>query len=293
MNRPLKLFLQSFMQSLLPRLYSTNNVRALIILRKKLPIYCTILIAAMLVSSCAVIRPGEVGIKQRLGKLSDKVATQGIVSYNPFTSKVIKTSIQTNNLELSLSLPSKEGLSITSQISILYRLDKDKVSSVIRTLGLNYQSIISNVFRSASADVCSKFYAKDMHSGMRADIEKSIKEKMDETLTSQGIVIESVLMKSIQLPEGLASSIERKLQAEQDAMRMEFVLQQQKLEVERIIIEAKGTRDAQKIIAEGLTPEIIKIRSIEAFIQLSKSPNTKMVITDGKTPFLINSDGIK
>ena len=244
-------------------------------------------------SSCAVVRPGEVGIKQRLGKLSDNVTTQGTMLYNPFTSKIVKTSIQTNNLELSLSLPSKEGLSITSQISILYRLDKDKVPSVIRTLGLSYPSIISNVFRSASADVCAKYFAKDMHSGMRADIEKAIKNKMDETLSAQGILIESVLMKSIQLPEGLAGSIERKLQAEQDAMRMEFVLQEQRLEVERIIIEAKGTRDAQKIIAEGLTPEIIKIRSIEAFIQLSKSPNSKIVITDGKTPFLISSDNIK
>ena len=82
------------------------------------------------------------------------------------------------------------------------------------------------------------------------------------------MMIESVLMKSIQLLESLAGSIERKLQAEQDAMRMEFVLQEQRLEVERIIIEAKGTRDAQKIIAEGLRPEIFKIRSVEAFIQL-------------------------
>jgi len=245
-------------------------------------------VAVFLISSCAVIRPGEVGIKQKLGNLSDNIATQGTVFYNPLTSKVVKTSIQTNNLELSLNLPSKEGLSINSQISILYRLDQNKVANVIRTLGLNYQSIIANVFRSASADVCSKFFAKDMHSGMRSNIELSIQDKMGETLNTQGIVIESVLMKSIQLPEGLSSSIERKLQAEQDAMRMEFVLQQQKLEVERIIIEAKGTRDAQKIIAEGLTPEIIKIRSIEAFILLSKSPNTKIIVADGKVPFLIN-----
>jgi prohibitin 1 len=260
---------------------------------RKQPIILMSAVLLLLFSSCSVIRPGEVGVKQKLGKLSDDIITQGTVLFNPFTTKVVKASVQTNNLELSLSLPSKEGLSITSQISILYRLDKDKVPQVIRAIGLNYESIIANVFRSASADVCSKFFAKDMHSGMRADIEKSIKSKMDETLTAQGILIESVLMKSIQLPEGLAGSIERKLQAEQDAMRMEFVLQQQKLEVDRIIIEAKGTRDAQKIIAEGLTPEIIKIRSIEAFVQLSKSPNTKMVITDGKTPFLINNDGTK
>jgi len=256
----------------------------------KLYLSCSFLIIAIVVlsiSSCAVIRPGEVGVKQKLGKLSDDIVTQGTVLYNPFISKVVKTSIQTNNLELSLNLPSKEGLSINSQISILYRLDQKKVPAVIKTLGLNYQSIIANVFPSASADDCSKFFAKDMHSGMRSNIELSIKDKMGETLNTQGIVIESVLMKSIQLPEGLSSSIERKLQAEQDAMRMEFVLQEQRLEVERIIIEAKGTRDAQKIIAEGLTPEIIKIRSIEAFNQLSKSPNAKVIITDGKAPLLI------
>jgi prohibitin 1 len=280
-----------FLETLFPWLYSVKIVtrkKGIATRKSKLSIYFMISISVFLISSCTVIRPGQVGVKQKLGKLSNEIATQGTVFFNPFTSKVVKTSIQTNNLELSLSLPSKEGLSITSQISILYRLDKDKVPSVIRTLGLSYQSIIANVFRSASADVCSKFFAKDMHSGMRADIEKSIKSKMDENLAAQGILIESVLMKSIQLPDGLSGSIERKLQAEQDAMRMEFVLQEQRLEVERIIIEAKGTRDAQKIIAEGLTPEIIKIRSIEAFNQLSKSPNTKIIITDGKTPFLIN-----
>lgn len=245
------------------------------------------MISCVLLSSCAIVRPGEVGIKQRFGKLSDEVIQQGPVFFNPITSTVIRASIQTNNLELSLSLPSKEGLSITSQISILYRLDKDKVPSIIRNLSLNFEPIISNVFRSASADVCSQFFAKDMHSGMRANIENAIKIKMGEILSPQGIIIESVLMKSIQLPAGLSSSIEKKLQAEQDAMRMEFVLQEQKLEADRMLIDAKGKRDAQKILAEGLTPEIIKLRSIEAFIELSKSPNSKTIITDGKAPLLI------
>jgi regulator of protease activity HflC (stomatin/prohibitin superfamily) len=81
-----------------------------------------------------------------------------------------------------------------------------------------------------------------MHSGMRSNIEAQIKAKMGDVLLKQGIIVESVLMKSIQLPVGLASSVERKLQAEQDAMRMEFVLQQEKLEAERKIIEAKGKR---------------------------------------------------
>lgn len=244
--------------------------------------------STLLLQSCSVIRPGEVGVKQRLGKLSDEITNQGPVLFNPFTSKIVKASVQTNDLELNLSLPSKEGMSVTSQVSILYRLEKEKVPSVIRTYGLTYENIISNVFRSAAADVSSNFFAKDMHSGMRSNIENEIKIKMGEVLSKQGIVIESVLMKSIQLPAGLANSVERKLQAEQDAMRMEFVLQQEKLEAERKIIEAKGTRDSQKIISEGLNSDIIKLRSIEAFMELSKSANSKVIITDGKTPMLIN-----
>ena len=212
-----------------------------------------LLLFPLLTSSCAIIRPGEVGLKQKLGKLSECVYKQGTVLYNPIVTKVIRTNVQINNIELSLSLPSKEGLSIVAQISILYRVDENSVPKVIQNLGQGYETIISNVFRSASADVCSKYFAKDMHSGMRAEIESEIKGKMSETLGQQGIIVNSVLMKSIQLPAGLASSIEQKLQAEQNAMRMEFILQQEKLEAERKIIEATGTKDAQKILSEGLT----------------------------------------
>lgn len=244
-------------------------------------------------SSCAVVRPGEVGIKQTLGKFSKEVKTQGTVMFNPFTSKVIKESTKTKNIKLELSLPSKEGLSVNSEISILYRLDANKVASVLENLGQNYESVITSVFRSAASDVCAKFYAKDMHSGMRADIESEILKKMKVNLEKQadGIELIAVLMKSIQLPDGLANSIERKLQAEQDAMRMEFVLDQEKLEAERKIINAKGESDAQLIIAKGLTPGIIKLKTIEAFRELSRSPNAKTIITDGKTPLMIGDDG--
>lgn len=246
-----------------------------------------LVLGAALLTNCTVVRPGEVGVKQRLGNLSDKGYNQGPVWFNPFTTKVIKTNVQLKDIELSLSLPSKEGLSVVAQISILYRIDQSSVPKVIRNIGLAYENIISNVFRSSSADVCSKYFAKDMHSGMRADIENEIRKKMSETLGVQGIIVEAVLMKSIQLPGGLANSIEQKLRAEQDAMRMVFVLQQEKLEAERKIIEATGTKDAQKILSEGLTDQIIKIRSIEAFIELAKSQNSKVIITDGKVPYLV------
>jgi regulator of protease activity HflC (stomatin/prohibitin superfamily) len=248
-----------------------------------------ILSLGLLCTSCAVVRPGEVGIKQTLGKFSSEVKTQGTILYNPLVSKVIKESTKTSNILLTLSLPSKEGLSVNSDISILYRLEANKVASVLENLGQDYESVITSVFRSAASDVCAKFYAKDMHSGMRAKIEGEILDKMKVNLEKQadGIELIAVLMKSIQLPMGLASSIERKLQAEQDAMRMEFVLDQEKLEAERKIINAKGERDAQIIITEGLTSGILKLKAIEAFKDLARSPNSKIIITDGKTPLIV------
>ena len=86
---------------------------------------------------------------------------------------------------------------------------------------------------------------------------------MDSLILDRGFVIESVLMKSISLPSGLYEAIESKLEAEQIAQRMEFELQQEQLEAQRKKIEAQGVRDAQQILAEGLSEEIIKWRSLK------------------------------
>ena len=254
-----------------------------------------VLVISQIIVSCAVIRPGEVGIKQKLGKFSDKVVKEGTVIYNPIISKVVKESTQTQNIKLILSLPSKEGLSVESEISILYRLEEDKVASVLENLGKNYESIVTSVFRSAASDVCAQFFAKDMHSGVRSKIEGEILSKMKINLEKQanGVDLIAVLMKQIRLPRGLASSIERKLQAEQDAMRMEFVLNQEKKEAERKIISAKGERDAQIIISEGLTDNVLKNKAIEVFKELSASNNSKIIITNGKTPLMISGDADK
>ena len=253
----------------------------------------TVAILSLSIFSCTIIKPGEVGVKRKIGKLSDQTLDQGPHGFNPLTTKIIKTNIQTQNLELTLNLPSKEGLNVGAEISILYRVEKTKVPTIIENIGTNFVDIIKSVFRSASADICSKFLAKDMHSGKRADIEQEISVSMNKILKEQGIVIEAVLLKSIKLPSGLYTSIESRLEAEQSALRMQFILQQEELEAERKVIEAKGTRDAQLIMSEGLTPEIIKLKSIDAFIKLSESPGAKVIVTDGKAPFLINNDVTK
>ncbi len=256
----------------------------------KIHSFIIIAVAVFFLSSCVIVRPGEVGVKQKLGKLSNEVHEQGAVWFSPFTTVVIKTNIQITDLKLVQNLPSKEGLSVKADISILYRIAPSYVPKVIRELGKEYEVIIANVFKSASSDVCAHYLAKDMHSGKRYEIEKAIKVRMAEVLSKQGIVVEEVLMKSIQLPARLSKSIEEKLQAEQDAMRMEFILQIARKEAERKIIEATGQSKAQIILSEGLTDQIIRMKSIEAFNELAKSPNGKVIITDGKTPFLIEVD---
>jgi len=235
----------------------------------------------ILLSSCAIVRPGEVAVKQRLGKVGEKTIGEGPVAFNPFITQIVKMPIRTTNLEVKLSLPSKEGLNVAAEISILYHIQQDKVPQLLKTVGQGYEPIIRSVFRSSSADVCSKFPAKDMHSGKRSNIEEEIRLKMDSTLLEKGIVIESVLMKSISLPSGLYGSIEDRLQAEQDALRMKFVLDQERLEAERKIIEAKGNRDAQIILSEGLTKEILQLKGIEAFVKLSESNGAKVIVTNG------------
>ena len=248
-------------------------------------------LVSFLFYSCAVVRPGEVGVKQRLGKLKGNPKNQGLVFLNPFTTVLVKIPTRTVNKEITLNLPSKEGLNVAAKISILYHVKKENAMNIINEVGRNYETVlILSTFRSASADVCARFYAKDMHSGKRAEIEQAIKEQMADILKGRGFVIESVLLKSITLPSGLYSAIEAKLRAEQQAQQMEFILQRERKEAERKRIEAEGVRDAQMIIKEGITESNIEWRSLEVLKELSSSPNAKLIISDGKTPFLINGD---
>jgi regulator of protease activity HflC (stomatin/prohibitin superfamily) len=282
-------------------------------------------------SSCTIIRQGEVGVKRRLGKIDPEYVQQGPKGYNFLTTTIIKVPTRTVNIEVKPDLPSKEGLTIRSEISILYRMKPEAAPKIVQNIGLNYESeVILPVFRSASADVTAKFLAKDMHSGERGQIEQAIRKQMTDILEPKGFVIDNVLMKSINLPSGLARTIEEKLQAEQEAQRMEFVKEREKRDAERKIIEAEGKKEIARIQAEGernasiiqaegrksiieiealgkanamkieatavkmandtinktLTPTILKLRQIEAFRALSNSNNSKLILTDGKTPFL-------
>lgn len=244
-----------------------------------------------LLTSCAIITPGEVGIKQTLGKLHGTPKTEGAVIINPFITEVVKVRTATVNREVRLNLPSKEGLNVKAEISILYHVQPDKIMSVLQEVGLGYErTLILSTFRSSAADVCARFFAKDMHSGKRGEIEETIKKLMTERLKNRGVIIEGILLKSIALPDRLYRAIEEKLKAEQEAQQMQFVLDRERKEAERKQIEAEGIKSSQQIIKEGITDQNIEWKSLEVFQELSKSPNTKIIISDGSTPMLINTD---
>jgi len=276
-----------------------------------------LLFATLLLSQgCVTIRQGEIGVRRSLGKIDPVIIPAGPKVYNPITTRMLKVPVTTINLEIKAGLPSKEGLTVASEISILYKVKTHEVPNILQNVGLEFENIlILPVFRSAAADVCARFYAKDMHSSERSVIEKGIKEQMMVVLEKRGFIIEDVLMKTIILPGGLAKAIEGKLEAEQDAQRMEFVLQRERKDAERqiiaaegkqkmaiiaaqgekesrtiqaegqanaITIEAKAIREANQLINQGLTPAVLRYKSIEAFRDLSKSTNSKTIITDGK-----------
>lgn len=248
------------------------------------------LLAIVSLGSCVVIREGEVGVKRTLGKYREQPYTEGLKMYNPFVTRVIKVSTQTENLEVSVSIPSKEGLNIAAEVSILYHVIPRKAPDLLINIGGDFeQNVILPVFRSAVADVSSRFFARDMHTGERALIEVAIREQMSTLLAGKGIEIESVLLKSIQLPRNLARAIEEKLEADQSAQRMEFVLNQARQEAERKRIEAEGIRDAQSIISEGLNAQVLQFKSIEAFLQLAQSSNAKVIISNGAMPTMLDA----
>ncbi len=250
-----------------------------------------VLAMASLLGSCTVIRQGEVGVKRSFGKIKAEPLMEGARGYNPFTTTIIKLPTRTMNMEVRVPLPSKEGLTVQSDVSILYRMEGSYAPKVIEKLGRNYeQVVVLPVFRSAVANISSQYFAKDMHTGQRSVIEKSIKELMMTSLKDRGFIVESVLLKSIVLPPGLTKAIEDKLEAEQDSQRMQFVLDKERQEAKRLIIEAEGIRDAQKIVSEGLTPLLIRFKAIEAFNKLSTSPNAKVIITSADQPLMVNTD---
>jgi len=197
----------------------------------------------------------------------------------PFASHLEKLSAKTQKLEEENTTPTKEGLSVKLDTAVLYRLDTTRAAQLYKEVGPDYVDVLLKPeAASAVRGLTSESEAKALYSSGRTQIQDQIQSELEHKLGPRGIIIEDVLLKDIQLPQELSKSIELKVQAEQEAARMEFVLQKEKQEAQRKAIEAQGISDFQKIVSQGISPELLRWKGIEATESFAGAPNTKIVI---------------
>jgi len=275
---------------------------------KKIKKYSVLGLVAVVViwlffSSIVVVEAGQTGIYHLFGKVKDREVSSGFHLINPL-AKITTTSIRTQEYTMSftgnegnkkgvdsISALTKEGLEVDLDITVLYRLQEEKASDIYREVGLDYEEkIIRPVIRSTIREVIATYNSKDIYSEKREQATVSIYEDLNSLLEDRGIVTEEVLLRNVELPANLANSIQEKLQAEQESQKYEFILQKEKKEKERKLIEAEGQRDSQSIINESLTPNYLyylyikELKEREGTIYVPVSPDNGM-------PMFKNIDG--
>ena len=230
------------------------------------------------VSSTSCIRTGHVGVVTLFGRVTGQTLTEGLHVINP-AATVTQLSVKTQEIKERASVPSKEGLIMGVEASILYHLDPGQAASVFQRIGPTYADVllVPN-FRSAMRAVTSANTAASLYSDARESIAHSILEDVQRQVTPRGIVVESVLLRDLQLPDTLKHAIEAKQQAEQEAQRMQFVLQREKQEAERKRVEASGIKDFQDIVTQGISDKLLQWKGIEATVELVKSQNSKVIV---------------
>lgn len=245
-------------------------------------------------SPFTVVPAGDVGVKDFFGNVSPSVLPAGVHVVMPFT-KVVKMSIKTQEIKETAEVPSKEGLIMDLETSVLYRLDPAKAPEIYRTVGRDYGSIaVLPQIRSALREITASYEAKDLYSSQREQIAKEIYDLVNKMSGGRGIVTEAVLLRKIGLPALVANAIQEKLKREQEAEQMKFVLQKEQREAERKRIEAQGIADFQKIVAQGISPQLLEWKGIEATEKLALSPNSKIVVIGNPKsglPIILGGEG--
>ncbi|MGH9398897.1 MAG: prohibitin family protein [Thermoanaerobaculia bacterium] len=253
-----------------------------------------LLLLLMIGNPLTVIPAGHVGVKDFFGRVSVNVLTSGVHVVLPFT-KVVKMSIKTQEQKETAEVPSKEGLMMDLEASVLYRLDPAKAPEIYRTVGRDYSTIaVLPQIRSALREITASYEAKDLYSSQREQIAKEIYNLVNKMSGGRGIITEAVLLRKIGLPALVANAIQEKLKREQEAEQMKFVLQKEQQEAQRKRIEAQGIADFQRIVAQGLSAQLLEWKGIEATEKLAMSPNTKIVVIGNPKsglPIILGGEG--
>ena len=250
-----------------------------------------VVILGLALSTVKIINRGNVGVQVLFGKVQDQVLESGLHFINPLV-EVDTLSVQTQNYTMSakesegqvkgddaIRVLSSDGLEVTIDLSVLYKINPSKAPFILQNIGDNYEDkIVRPVTRTAIRDNAVNYQAVDLYSTKREEFQFKINKTISENFAKNGLEVQQILVRNISLPATVRASIESKIQAEQDAQKMQFVLQKERQEADRKRVEAQGIADYQKILSTGLTDKQLQYQSILAQKEIALSPNTKIII---------------
>lgn len=240
-----------------------------------------------------VVNAGQVGVIDFLGNVSENTLKSGVNFVNPLAN-VVKFNIKKQEIKEMMNVPSKEGLSVQLEISLIYQMNPDRANQIYKTVGENYPEILLiPYFRSVVRGVTAKYEAKALYTSERETLGREIEQELEKLVAKEGVTVLSAPLRQINLPQGLTNAIEEKLKAEQESQRMQFILLKEKQEADRKRIEAQGVSDFQNIVAKGISEQLLKWKGIEATEKLANSQNSKIVIIgSGKDglPLILGGD---
>lgn len=262
-----------------------------------------IFISLGIVTSCVKqINAGEVGVKVLFGSIQSDVLGSGLHFINPLLD-VKRIDTKTQNYTMSgvndegnksgddaIRVLTSDGLEVTIDLTVLYRVIGSDAPKLLRETGDDYRDkIVRPITRTKIRDNAVYYQAVDLFGNKRDEFQQRIYRSIEETFKSRGLMLEQLLVRNITLPNSVKASIESKINAEQDAKKMEFVLQKEKQEAERKRVEAQGIADYQRIINTGLTDQQLQYEQIKAMKELALSQNAKVIVMGkGNTPLIID-----
>lgn len=241
------------------------------------------------------INPGQKGVlfeKFGGGLNKDKVYPQGFHVIMPWNTMYIY-DIRTNEEFETMEVLSKNGLNIKVELSYRFSPVPEKIGYLHDQIGTNYlDRIIKPEIRSATREVIGQYFPEELYSTKREAIQEEIYEKTRAAVAEKNLIIDAILIRSVELPSNLRAAIETKLEEEQLSLQYEYKLDRERKEAERRIIEAQAKADANRILNASLTDKILQDKGIEATLELAQSPNSKVVIVgggDGGLPLILNN----
>jgi prohibitin 1 len=277
-----------------PRLIDVNALPGSGRGMRGLLIAIVVVVVILIGNPVKVIPAGHVGVKDFFGSVSPNVLVPGVRIVFPFT-RVIRMSVKTQEVKETAEVPSKEGLTMDLEGSLLFRLDPAKAAEMYKTIGPNYQEIaVAPQIRSAIREVTATYEAKTLYSAERDKIAGETLQLFRKMSEGRGIIGEAVLLRKIGLPAIVANAIQEKLRREQEAEQMKFVLQKEQQEAERKRIEAQGVADFQRIVASGISQQLLEWKGIEATEKLALSQNSKIVVIGNPKsglPIILGGEG--